>query len=49
MIQPPLIYPPACTARRGWEEAFAEMASQQDDTLLDDVNTTTWDQIEWEW
>ncbi len=49
MIQPPLIHPPVCPARKGWEEAFAEMASQQDDTLLDDVNTTTWDQIEWEW
>ncbi|NEQ45507.1 MAG: AbrB/MazE/SpoVT family DNA-binding domain-containing protein [Leptolyngbya sp. SIOISBB] len=35
--------------RTGWEEAFAEMAKNQDDILLDDVNPTDWDQSEWEW
>jgi antitoxin MazE len=35
--------------RAGWDEAFAEMAAQQDDVLLDDVTATDWDQIEWQW
>ncbi len=35
--------------RVGWDEAFAAMAQRQDDTLLDDVSTTNWDQVEWEW
>jgi antitoxin MazE len=35
--------------RAGWDEAFAAMADNQDDGLLDDVNTTDWDQSEWEW
>lgn len=36
-------------SRVGWEEAFAAMADQQDDVLLDDANTTSWDASEWEW
>jgi antitoxin MazE len=39
----------APSLRPGWEEAFAAMAEQQDDVLLDEVNTTSWDQVEWEW
>ena len=35
--------------RSGWDDAFSVMANQQDDGLLDDVNTTDWDQAEWEW
>ncbi len=35
--------------RAGWDEAFAAMAENQDDVLLDDVNTTDWDQSDWEW
>ncbi len=35
--------------RTGWDEAFATMAKEQDDVLLDEVNTTNWDQVEWEW
>ncbi|WP_009630427.1 AbrB/MazE/SpoVT family DNA-binding domain-containing protein [Synechocystis sp. PCC 7509] len=35
--------------RTGWEEAFAAMANKQDDVLLDEVNTTDWDRVEWEW
>lgn len=35
--------------RRGWDKAFAAMAEQRDDNLLDDVSTTDWDSVEWEW
>ncbi len=35
--------------RTGWDQAFATMAAQQDDVLLDEVNPTDWDQAEWEW
>ena len=33
----------------GWEEAFAKMAEQHDDVLLDGVTTTEWKEFEWEW
>ena len=36
-------------SRLGWEEAFAAMADRQDDILLDDANTTSWDSSQWEW
>jgi len=36
-------------SRTGWDEAFALMAKQHDDVLLDEVNTTDWDQVEWDW
>ena len=39
----------ASRSRSGWEEAFAAMASQHYDVLLDAVNTTDWDRVEWEW
>jgi antitoxin MazE len=35
--------------RKGWDQAFAEMAKEQDDVLLDQVNSTDWEQSEWEW
>jgi antitoxin MazE len=35
--------------RTGWDEAFAIMSRQEDDALLDEVNTTDWDQVEWDW
>lgn len=35
--------------RAGWEEAFAKMADQQDDVLLDDVTNTEWEELEWQW
>lgn len=35
--------------RAGWDEAFAAMAKHHDDMLLDEANTTDWDQSEWEW
>lgn len=44
-----LIIRPATQLRTGWNEAFAEMAEQQDDALLDGVTTTDWDQTEWQW
>ena len=39
----------ASRLRTGWDEAFAAMAEQRDDILLDEVNTTDWDRVEWDW
>ena len=39
----------ASRSRTGWEKAFAAMATQHDDVLHDEVNTTDWDRVEWEW
>lgn len=37
------------TIREGWSEAFADMATQGDDQLLDGApDSTEWDE-EWEW
>jgi antitoxin MazE len=36
-------------SRVGWDEAFAAMAERGDDVLLDDITTTEWEQLEWEW
>lgn len=44
-----LIIRTASHLRTGWDEAFATMAEQHDDVLLDEVNATDWDQAEWEW
>ncbi|HLO83931.1 MAG TPA: helix-turn-helix domain-containing protein [Nostocaceae cyanobacterium] len=44
-----LIIRPAQKLRLGWDEAFAKMAEQHDDVLLDNVNTTKWDNYQWEW
>ena len=44
-----LIVRAAPKIRVGWDEAFAAMAQRQDDILLDDVSTTNWDRVEWEW
>ena len=38
----------ALKPRGGWEEAFAKMAEQYDDVLLDDVTTTEWEELEWQ-
>lgn len=36
--------------RRGWEKAFAAMAEQGDDQLLDpDVIDSEWEAEEWQW
>jgi antitoxin MazE len=39
----------ATKPRAGWEEAFAKMAEQHDDVLLDDITPTGWDRREWQW
>ncbi|MEH2045863.1 AbrB/MazE/SpoVT family DNA-binding domain-containing protein [Nostoc sp.] len=44
-----LIVRAASLSRQGWEEAFATMAKQYDDALLDDAVTTEWEHLEWEW
>ncbi|MFN6559545.1 MAG: AbrB/MazE/SpoVT family DNA-binding domain-containing protein [Nostoc sp. ChiSLP01] len=44
-----LILRAAPKLRVGWDEAFAAMAEQHDDVLLDDVNTTNWEESEWQW
>jgi antitoxin MazE len=44
-----LIIRAASQSRQGWEEAFEKMAKQHDDALLDDVVTTEWEHLEWEW
>jgi antitoxin MazE len=44
-----LIVRSASRARVGWNEAFAKMSEKKDDVLLDDVDTTSWDKVEWEW
>ncbi|MFK7845591.1 MAG: AbrB/MazE/SpoVT family DNA-binding domain-containing protein [Rhodothermales bacterium] len=37
-------------ARKDWEQAFQEMASNSDDILLDeDSVASTWDEQEWIW
>ena len=36
-------------SRAGWAEAFAIMAQNHDDVLLDQVIGTEWDQSNWEW
>jgi antitoxin MazE len=40
---------PLLQLRTGWDQAFATMAAQQDEALLDEFNPTDWDQSEWEW
>jgi antitoxin MazE len=36
-------------ARQGWAEAFAAMAGDADEPILDDITGTLWDEAEWEW
>jgi antitoxin MazE len=45
-----LVIKPAGKPRVGWADAFAEMARQGDDALLNaNAPPTRWDQDEWEW
>lgn len=44
-----LIIRAAPKSRIGWDKAFAVMAEQHDDMLLDHETTTEWDDQEWEW
>jgi antitoxin MazE len=43
-----LIIRPVEQVRKGWKQAFIEMAEKGDDVLLDDINTTEWDDTEWQ-
>jgi antitoxin MazE len=36
-------------ARAGWDAAFRRMTAQGDDTLLDPLPATQWDEDEWVW
>jgi len=38
----------ALKPRAGWDEAFAKMAEQHDDVVLDDVTTTESEELEWQ-
>ncbi len=46
-----LVIRPVSEPRKGWDRAFAQMAENRDDVLLDhDTDTTTeWDRTEWRW
>jgi antitoxin MazE len=44
-----LIIRPIEKVRKGWEQAFIEMAEKGDDVLFYDINTTEWDENEWQW
>jgi antitoxin MazE len=47
-----LIIRPINSPRRGWDEAFKEMAQHQDDRALDsevDFISNNWDKEEWTW
>ena len=35
--------------RMGWNQAFAAMAEQGDDILLDAVSPTDWERVDWAW
>ncbi|WP_017298230.1 AbrB/MazE/SpoVT family DNA-binding domain-containing protein [Nodosilinea nodulosa] len=44
-----LVIRTASHQRMGWDAAFAAMAENCDDNLLDATSTTDWDDAEWEW
>ncbi len=45
-----LVISPSEAPRKGWNEAFREMAEAGDDTpLLEEVPASEWDDEEWEW
>ncbi len=35
--------------RMGWNQAFATMAEQGDDILLDDISPSNWERDDWAW
>ena len=37
------------SARQGWDEKFRQMASNEDDALLDENIPSQWDEEEWQW
>ncbi len=44
-----LVISPIGRARAGWLEAFRAMARHGDDELLDEAQSTRWDEDEWRW
>jgi antitoxin MazE len=44
-----LVIRPAPHQRAGWDDAFIAMAERHDDTLLDGLSPTDWDDAEWDW
>ena len=45
-----LVLAPVAEPRKGWAEAFRDMAKTQDDILLDESPVLSeWDDLEWEW
>ncbi len=44
-----LIVRPVRDHRDGWAEAFADMARNRDDALLDEPSPSDWDDTEWRW
>ncbi|MFO0803128.1 MAG: AbrB/MazE/SpoVT family DNA-binding domain-containing protein [Gemmataceae bacterium] len=44
-----LVIRPIREPRAGWAEAFAAMAANRDDALLDDAPASEWDGEEWQW
>jgi hypothetical protein len=46
-----LVIPETQRPREGWDKAFAGIADNNDDQLLDHASETmeVWDQEEWEW
>ena len=45
-----VVRPVIKSAREGWDEKFQQMASREDDKMLDEtVSTSQWDEEEWQW
>ena len=44
-----LVIQAAQKPRQGWEQAFAQMAAEGNDVLLDEPLPTEWDIEDWEW
>jgi antitoxin MazE len=45
-----LVVTPVQAPRKGWDQAFAQMATSGDDRLVDAGQPPSdWDQAEWEW
>jgi antitoxin MazE len=45
-----LVVTPVQAPRKGWDQAFAQMATSGDDRLVDAGQPSSdWDQAEWEW
>jgi len=40
---------PTTHPRKGWDEAFAQMAAHREDKILDEATETEWNKTEWAW